>query len=124
MLKFTPADHPNQTLSAAFALTQKTENLLGHGQPQGQIRKPAAHPGPESLDLEMDQTAAQVTTYDQAILGLLNVFQFLVEQHVVSFFSSARLWAKAKGFRPRCRQRTTKTAVPASMLASAAPATP
>jgi len=48
---------------AAFALTQKTENLLGHGQPQGQIRKRAAHPAPYTVDLDMDQMAAQLTTY-------------------------------------------------------------
>jgi len=116
---------PNPILTAtSFTLTQKAENLLGKGQPQSQIRKRAAHPELEALDLEIDQTAAQVTTYDQAVLGLMNILQLLVEKHVVSFFSSARLWAKASGFRPKCRQRTTKTVIPTSMLATAAPAIP
>ncbi len=79
MLKFTQADLSDQRLSAAFAFAQKAENLLDHAQPQGQIRKPAAHPEPEVLDLEMNQTAAQVATYDQPVLGLLNFLQFLVE---------------------------------------------
>jgi len=100
------------------------ENLLDYGYSHGQIRKGVTYAAEETPDLDMNQTASQVTTYGQAGLPLLDVLQFLVEKHCVSFFSSARLWSKASGFCSRWRHRTIKNTTPARMLAAAAKASP
>jgi hypothetical protein len=49
---------PDQMLAAAFALTQKTKNLLDNNQAQGHIRKRTAYPVPGISHLDIDQTAA------------------------------------------------------------------
>jgi hypothetical protein len=56
------------------ALAQKFENLLDYRQSQGQIRTGTAYSSKDPLDLDVDQTAAQLTADGQAVLGLSDIF--------------------------------------------------
>jgi hypothetical protein len=63
-----------RSLTPFLALTEEIENLLGHSQPQGQIRKRAAHTAPEVLNFNTNQTPTQITTETKAVLVVLNLF--------------------------------------------------